>query len=211
MASSLTRIAIKTGLIVGLSLVVAKYVGNYLMVMGLIKETSAIDGFAYYVRPGPYKSEAADMLARLRTALMKLYDAIVKSDPSQELFKTGVATLKRRYPSADSIRLFELNSLRCKEIAYNQNKNDGIFLCLRSDLNTMQLADFETLVFIAIHEMAHSMQSQLAGMIDGITKHDAEFEALNEFLILEAMNLKLVSSFRLTPRMHCGAMIGVSK
>lgn len=208
MSSSKFEVTLQTALIVGILYITTKAIIKHSTFTGLNRIYSPIDKETYYVRHGPHQDGAVNMLSRIRSSLIRLYEKVMISNPEQAIYQKGLYMLKLRYPTAEHIRVYELDSSKYSEIAFNQNKRDGIFICLRSDLSTMQIADFETLMFISIHEMAHSMQQETAHIIDGVTSHDAEFDAFNDYLIYEALQLGLLSTSRMTPKMHCGSMVG---
>lgn len=193
----------------GTTYFIAHQLSRIMLMRGLVKTVSSVDNREYYVAPGPLMNQVADALARIRIKLKQVYEDAILSTPEQPLLKDGIANLKKHYISADSIQIHELNPIIHNGVAFNQNKNDGIFICMHKKDDT--LADDETLLFIAVHELAHSMQSQSAPLVtNGMTKHDLEFEAYNEYLLSFAINHGYVSSYQMTKRDHCGVLIGES-
>jgi hypothetical protein len=193
----------------GGAVIVTKWFMKRWLLSGLHEVYAHEDGGVYYVVPGPHTMDAANSLARLRRSLMKVYTkAITSPPPQQQMLRDGLANLKSRYAHPEYITVYELDSTRNDDIAFNQNKRDGIFICIRKDLNTMEIADDETLLHIGVHELAHSMQSHSAPLgSNGETRHDAEFDAFNQLLKAHAIDLGLLGGFDMTRTTHCGKII----
>lgn len=206
--SSLSKIVYPL-LVFGGAIVVTKWLMKQVLLSGLVEVRSNHDQRIYYVAAGPHAQDAANALARVRHGLAQVFDAVSKETPQEKLLRDGIANLRSRYRTSNDINVYELDPHTNEgDIAFNQNKRDGIFLCIRKDLGTMEIANDETLMHIAVHELAHSMQRYSAPIqSNGETLHDAEFDAYEQLLKSKAIDLGLLGEFQMRETTHCGKII----
>ena len=157
--------------------------------------TSKQDQHDYLVRNLPDKEHAADLLAEIRTRLTKL-----------------VTYLKSNYQTDDRIvRLTEkFNPDHISEgsddstyTSYSVNKGEKLVFCLRQRDQTDDLLDINTMMFVAIHELAHIMTKSVG--------HAPEFWSNMRFLLDAAMSNHLqvysYQPYHRQPQPYCGITI----
>lgn len=168
---------------------------------------STIDQQVYDVLPHTDALAAADALARLH-ANIELVLAQVKKELSVVDRLTAARVRLFDRIAQHGIRIRELDPDVYDSIAVNRNKSESILICLRSnppDDNTMGGDD--TLLFIAIHELAHSMIGDFASLINGHTVHNSEFRQCERYLMDIASSLGLLSPKTIPGRVHCSKIM----
>lgn len=108
----------------------------------------------YYVNNLPNSLDAADLLSKIIYTLETLTNNIIndynKNDTNDEEFIKYIKVINDKFPN---VKITE-NALNNNYTSYSVNKGEEIVLCIR-DKNTKQLHDFNDLLYIAIHELAH--------------------------------------------------------
>jgi len=86
---------------------------------------------------------------------------------------------------------------------YNVGKGEKIYICLRNSHG--KLYDFNTLMFVAIHELAHI----LTKTYDIGSSHSGEYWRLNKKLLDIAQHHQLYTfvNYRINPVEYCGILI----
>lgn len=156
----------------------------------LSKVKSTINNREYYVRNLKDKQEAADTLARLTQKLLTLLNSI-KTDN-----KDGV---KRLIDKFDPNQITE-NIPGSMYVAYSVNKGDELSICIR-EKETEKFIDMNTILFVAIHELAHIMSKS--------TGHTKEFWNNMNYLLKEAIKIGIYHrvNYQETPVDYCGMEI----
>jgi len=152
---------------------------------------STIDGKKYCVRERENIQKASNLLARTTEKLGYL-----------------VENVGQRYPERENVdRLVEnFNPTTIKETlptsqytAYSENKGEKLAFCLnKKKKDNSNLIDSNTLMFVAIHEIAHIMTSSIG--------HTEEFWNNFKFLLDNAVELKLYTpvDYKKEPEGYCG-------
>lgn len=156
---------------------------------------SGLDERSYLVRNLPDSRQAADLLAQIRQKLIQL-----------------VAHLKRKYPDDAKVgrlvRNFDPNQISesssdSKYTSYSVNKGEKIVFCVRQRDEKNQLVDLNTMMFVAIHELAHIMTVSIG--------HTTEFWDNMRFILDQAMSdevrLYQYEAYHNSPTPYCGTMI----
>jgi hypothetical protein len=156
---------------------------------------SPLDGRSYLVRNLPDKDSAARLLSLIRARLIKL-----------------IIYLKQKYPNDPRVKRLtrNFNSDQISESApdskytsYSVNKGEKIVFCVRQRNDKNELVDANTMMFVAIHELAHLMTVSIG--------HTQEFWDNMKFILKEALdkNLQLYryQPFHINPAPYCGTMI----
>ena len=116
----------------------------------LVYVRSNVDNRVYVVRNMPSKRKAANTIAKVRLKLETLVDKLKKKYKEKD---GRINILKKRF-NPDEIR----ESLpKGKQTSYSINKGERIVMCLRSRNQQEKIIDINTLVFVALHELAHIM------------------------------------------------------
>ena len=154
---------------------------------------SNIDGKSYLVRNLPDKKEAADLLAITKTNCVKLVKYLKKKFPTNP----AVKRLSVKY-NPDNITE---SSKKSKYTSYSVNKGEKIVFCIRSRDSNEKLIDNNTLMFVALHELAHIMTKSIG--------HTEEFWDNFRFLLKGAIaaNIYQYQDFRKKPVKYCGTEI----
>lgn len=132
---------------------------------------SGVDGNKYCVRERTKVQDAADLLAKTTTKLQALVDYMVAHYPDQD----NVKMLARNFNPDKIMETLPTSAYT----AYSENKGEKIAFCLnvtKGDNN--ELIDEHTLMFVAIHELAHIMTTSIG--------HKSEFWDNFRFLLVNA-------------------------
>ena len=157
----------------------------------------AKDGNYYLVRDLKDKRRAANLLARVNRRIKRFIDYL----------------RKRHYNNREVSRLFRnYNEHQLTEApkssentSYSINKGEKIVFCLRHrhEDQDEHLTDINTMMFVAIHELAHLMSNSVG--------HTPEFWKNMSFLLQEAITcpnkIYQYVPYHETPVKYCGIMI----
>jgi predicted metal-dependent hydrolase len=157
---------------------------------------SSVDGNTYLVRDMPDKQEAADLLARVRQRMQKLYNYLIATYPE----KLQVKQLRQNF-KPDPSRISE-STPDAEHTSYSVNKGESVHLCLRQRQgNNESLVKENVMTFVALHEMSH--------MITPTVGHGPDF--WNNFgwllKIAEDQGIYTYEDFSAHPVSYCGVKI----
>jgi hypothetical protein len=158
----------------------------------LVLVTSQVDGRAYMVQPMNDQQDAADLLASINLRLVELVQHMMAryglNDPDVERM------FKRYDPSTVSEGPVENGTT-----SYSVNKGEKIVLCIRQ--KSGEFVPINTLMYVAIHEIAHIMTPTVG--------HTPSFWTNFRFLLTEAMSIGLYTrtDFDGRPEDYCGIQI----
>ena len=157
---------------------------------------SSVDGNTYQVRDMPDKQEAADLLARVRQRMQKLYNYLIATYPE----KLQVKQLKQNF-KPDPSRISE-STPDAEHTSYSVNKGESVHFCLRQRRgNNESLVKENIMIFVALHEMAH--------MVTPTIGHGPDF--WNNFgwllKIAEDQGIYTYEDFSAHPVSYCGVKI----
>jgi predicted metal-dependent hydrolase len=157
---------------------------------------SSVDGNTYQVRDMPDKQEAADLLARVRQRMQKLYNYLIATYPE----KLQVKQLRQNF-KPDPSRISE-STPDAEHTSYSVNKGESVHLCLRQRQgNNESLVKENVMTFVALHEMSH--------MITPTVGHGPDF--WNNFgwllKIAEDQGIYTYEDFSAHPVSYCGVKI----
>ena len=152
---------------------------------------SDIDGKKYCVRERRKLEMAADMLATTTGNMQKLVDHCYQKFPNRgntQRLKEGFnpKTIQETLPTSEYT-------------AYSENKGEKIAFCLdRKKGGNGGLIDPNTLMFVAIHELAHVASVSIG--------HTDEFWKNFKFLLQEAekINIYVPEDYKNKPKEYCG-------
>ena len=114
---------------------------------------SDVDGNKYCVRERTKLVMAADLLAQCTVNMKKLVEHMGKTYPDQD-------NVRRLVTKFDPQQVGE--TLPTSEFtAYSENKGEKLAFCLNTTKEGGKLIDPNTLMFIALHEMAHIMTESI--------------------------------------------------
>jgi len=152
---------------------------------------STIDGKKYCVRERNNIQNASNLLARTTEKLEYLVENVGQRYPDRENVKRLVknfnpTTIKETLPTSEYT-------------AYSENKGEKIAFCLnKKKTDNDNLIDSNTLMFVAIHEIAHIMTTSVG--------HTEEFWNNFKFLLENAVELKIYTpvDYKKEPEGYCG-------
>ena len=154
---------------------------------------SKVDGRKYLVRKLDDKNEAADLLANIRLKLIRLCEDLeLKDIDNKDVYRL----VKRFQPN----NITEGSSNE-KYTSYSVNKGEKVVFCLRSRDKKKQLVKENTMMFVALHELAHIMTVSVG--------HTDEFWDNFRFLLKRAIALGLYvpEDYENKPVDYCGIKI----
>jgi hypothetical protein len=155
---------------------------------------STVDGDKYCVRERKNIKEAADLLATITKKMKDLVKYVEEHHPEDERVKRLVEKF-----NPDKI----VETLPTSEYtAYSENKGKKIAFCLNKKKdNDKNLIDPNTLMFVAIHEMAHVATLSIG--------HNTEFWDNFKFLLKEADKAGLYKpiNYKKENEEYCGMTI----
>ena len=159
----------------------------------LIYVKSSVDDRSYLVRNLPDKQKAADLLGNVRKNLDTIANYLKKNDNDKERLKR----LEKNYrPNNLSEAIPKANYT-----SYSVNKGEKIVFCIRSKNDKETLEDINTVMFVAIHELAHVITKSVG--------HTSEFWNNMKFILKKAIKLKVYKQhdYRNNPISYCGVEI----
>ena len=152
---------------------------------------SSKDGNRYCVRERLKLELAADLLASVTGKCKNMVEYMKKTHPNDE-------RTKRLDEGFNPKKINE--TLPTSELtAYSENKGEKLAFCLnKKKHNNDNLIDSNTLMFVAIHEIAHIMTTSVG--------HTEEFWNNFKFLLENAVELKLYTpvDYKKEPEGYCG-------
>lgn len=162
---------------------------------------SNIDGREYLVRDLEDKQKAANMLARLRTNMMKLLDHLVNN--RDKLYKDNAAYINQLAEKLQGVVINESGE-DSMYTSYSVNKGEQIVFCLRSKQNKNKIHDLNLVMYVCLHEMAHVACPEYG--------HTDLFKKIFAFFTVVAIKLGLYEkiNFKEDPTEYCGLTISES-
>lgn len=157
---------------------------------------STVDGQSYKVRDMPDKQAAADLIARVRLRMKKLYLHLESAYPD----KPQVQQLLQNF-RPDPERLLESTPDE-EHTSFSVNKGQKVHLCLRQRQGANEtLVDENIMIFVALHEMAHMITKSIG--------HEPEFWNNFGWLLREAEKIGVYQyqDFKAHPVSYCGVEI----
>lgn len=154
---------------------------------------SKVDGHTYLVRSLPDKQDAADLLANIRKRLDITVEHFSKTEPSD-------IRVQRMIKNYKSDKLSE-GIPNVKFTSYSINKGEKIVFCLRSRDGKNELADLNTMTFVALHELAHICTESIG--------HTEEFWDNFKWILEGSLNIGIYQDrdYKNAPQPYCGITI----
>ena len=154
---------------------------------------SDVDGNKYCVRERAKLQLAADLLANTTQKLRKLVAYLGKTFPAR-------ANCKRLVDNFDPQTVKEI--LPTSEYtAYSENKGEKLAFCTTTTKKGDKLIDPNTLMYVAIHELAHIATKSIG--------HTQEFWQNFKFLLQNAVKIKIYNpvNYKKKNKNYCGMKI----
>ena len=152
----------------------------------LVKVKSNFNNVTYFVRDLPDKMDAANLLGKITEDLKKLISSLPKNTKNNRLKKYFKNNITENIPGS----LY---------VAYSVNKGDELSLCLRNKDNSF--IETNTIMFVAIHEIAHIMTLE--------TGHTDKFWENMRYLLDNPIELGIYYQvdYSKVPTEYCGMTI----
>ena len=163
-----------------------------------------IDKFEFLVRNLPDKEEAALLLSKIRSNCSKIVESLFSEMNSNKKkydadTSKAIKRLKKNFKPNNISESSPGNSYT----SYSINKGEKIVFCLRQKggVDANELVDLNTMMFVAIHELAHLMSKSIG--------HTTEFWDNMRFLLKKGIALKVYKhiDYSKYPEDYCGIKI----
>lgn len=154
---------------------------------------STVDNKPYKVQNLPDKQDAADLLAKIAAKLQEMVRHLQKmyaDDPRTEKIVLNFHTDK-----------ISEGTNHGENTSYSINKGEKVVFCLRSKDDKNKLVDLNTMMFVALHELAHIGTESIG--------HTPEFWDNFRWILQEAINIGVYKEqdFKTKPVPYCGIKI----
>mgnify|MGYP001032737497 FL=1 len=164
---------------------------------------STINNREYLVRNLPDALDASNLLASIHINLTKLIEALNLPENNEKYTsqnKEDIIRLTKNYRNGN----FSESNPGNKYTSYSINKGEKIVFCIRTKDGSNKLEPLNTMLFVAIHEIAHLMTKSIG--------HNEEFWGNMRFLLKEAieMNIYVKEDYYNNPVDYCGTVINDS-
>jgi hypothetical protein len=162
----------------------------------LVDVVSTVDGRTYRVRDMADKQKAADLIARVRAKISKLYTQLKAKFPDKPQVRQWVQNF-----TPDPSRFLEATP-DAEHTSYSVNKGEKIHLCLRQrEGQNESLVDENVMVFVSLHEMAHTITPSVG--------HGPDFWNNFGWLLKQAEEAGIYhyQDFKSRPVSYCGMQI----
>jgi len=185
---------IQLAIIITLVIIIISFLLKYESISSdLTYVTSTIDNRQYLVRNVADKQDASNILAKIRQNLEKIVEYLKENNISDE----RVQLLVNRFnPDVLSESLPNTSYT-----SYSVDKGKKIVFCLRSKDEKQQLIDMNTIMFVAIHELAHIMTKSIG--------HTEEFWDNMRYLLKVGIKIGVYQKvdYSKNPVQYCGISI----
>ena len=154
---------------------------------------SSVDGNKYCVRDRTKINDAVNLLAEAVNKLKRLVDYVYKTYPDDP----AVIKLKQNFNPNKITETLPTSELT----AYSENKGEKMAFCLNKTKHTDTLIDLNTLTFVGIHELSHTMTSSIG--------HKQEFWKNFKFLLENAVKIGIYKpvDYKKENQSYCGMTI----
>jgi len=163
---------------------------NFLRQKLYLEKIKASNGNEYLVRNLPDKVEAANKLGSISDSLKNLVNGLNENDDKKGEYIKG---LKESF----NPEYITENIPGSVYVAYSVNKGEELSLCIRKK-DTEEFIDDNTIIFVAIHELAHIMTPE--------TGHTPLFWDNMKYLLEQASSqgIYMPVDYSQTPVEYCG-------
>ena len=155
---------------------------------------SDINGKKYCVRDRKNKDLAVDLLAKVSIRLKKLVNYLIIQYPDD----IRTQRLKKKFDPKVIIETLPTSEYQ----AYSENKGEKLAFCLNKDKdNNNKLIDLNTLMYVALHEVAHICTQSIG--------HTPEFWTNFKWLLVNAKEINIYNpiDYKKNNKDYCGMTI----
>lgn len=186
------------------------YIDTHAQMAGLVGVVSSIDNKTYFVQPTKNSLDASNALARAVESAVRIIDHLdnrVQTAPMDltDDMRRGVRLLTSKHPHGANMFVSELAPRNMvNAIAANQNKSQSIFICIRKRPPEDTIVSDAHILYVLLHELAHSMCDEYAEERNGRTVHNADFRRKEAYLYQVAFEFGLLNPSTIPGTMMCG-------
>ena len=162
----------------------------------LVDVKSTVDGRVYRVRDMPDKQQAADLIAKVRVKISKLYTILKSKFPDKPQVRQWIQNF-----TPEPSRFLEATP-DAEHTSYSVNKGEKVHLCLRQrEGRNESLVEENVMVFVSLHEMAHAITPSIG--------HGPDFWNNFAWLLKQAEEAGIYQyqNFKAQPVSYCGLQI----
>ena len=188
---------------------VFNFVHTKLMTRELIEVKIKEDGqlVSYYVQNHTNREQSAELLAVTRKRLFALLNHL-NQKPDSEIPPNLLVGIRRMiHKHCHRINISELDTSKHSVVAFNQNKGQHIYLCLRQCPTCIDLAKEDHVYIVAMHELAHSAMKSFEPSKDGATVHGPEFRSYERYLGMISEEINLIKLSNVIGSAYCDITI----
>lgn len=188
---------------------VVYFVRGMLVSRKLVRVDVAENGrlVSYYVQNHTNREQSAALLSLTRKRLFVLLNHL-NEKPDTEIpprLLDGVRRMIGKH--CNRIKISELDTSRYSVVAFNQNKGQHIYLCLRRCPACTDLAEEDHVYIVAMHELAHSAVKSYERTKNGFTVHGPEFRAYERYLGTISEQIGIVKLSKVIGGAYCDITI----
>lgn len=162
-----------------------------------------VNGEKVLVRKTKDYKQSAILLSELIHRMYLLRDYLVQNKDLEQFaeFKPYILLLEKNFNREKTV-IYE-NSLNSNLTSYNVNKGEQLVFCLRCK-KTSVLHNINLLVYVAVHEMAHSGCPEMG--------HTPLFNKIFHFFLTEGVNIKIYKyeNYSVSPVVYCGMQLNTN-
>jgi hypothetical protein len=165
--------------------------------IGMVSIVSDIDEETYLVRDVPDKMISVNILAKIKSNMNKIASTLYQN---QDSYKDNKSYIVQLYNGLKNCVISESGE-NTVYTSYSINKGEQIVFCLRSKLLNNKIHDFNLIMYVVLHEMAHVACPEVG--------HTDLFKKIFAFLATEAINMGLYTkiNFSADNKEYCGLTI----
>ena len=154
-----------------------------------------VDGNIVLVRDMPDKEQSAKLLSELINRMYRLKKYVVDNKDKYPEYREYIDQFNVNFTKRRT-KIYE-TSLTSEYTSYSINKGEQLVFCIRSK-STKKLHDSNLLMYVAVHELAHTACPE--------TGHTPLFNTIFEFLLERAIELHLYEyeDYVSNPIEYCG-------
>lgn len=157
---------------------------------GNVLVQSTVDGKYYSVQESSNAIEAANLLAGARQKILAMIHNLDSKNPRLNPVQRQAIQDLKRLTNLYGLTVSELSKtmgMGPTVLAFNVSKTEGIFLCIRTSHDKEELVDEVSVFRMLLHEVTHTMTSQMDPLVNGVTQHSQTFYD-NEAVLKEKAN-----------------------
>lgn len=162
---------------------------------------------SYYVQNHTNRSESAALLSLTRQRLFKLLNHLNETADSEIPPNLLVGIRRMITKHCHRIQISELDASKYSVVAFNQNKGQHIYLCLRQCPTCTDLAQKDHVYIVAMHELAHSAMKTFEPSKNGATVHGPEFKSYERYLAEVSESIGIIQLSNVIGGAYCDITI----